>query len=201
MSDRTGIFAGDDPFQIANRWLDEACASEPNDPTASTLATVDDRGMPNIRVVLIKAIEHDGFVFFTNYSSRKGREIASSGKAAINIHWKSLGRQIRVRGAIAKVSATDSNEYYQSRPLGSRIGAWASQQSEPLGAKADLVRSVRDAEARHGQNPKRPPHWGGYRLTPTEIEFWAHGEHRLHDRFRWQRANDADGWHIQRLNP
>jgi len=201
MSDRTGIFAGDDPFQIAKRWLDEATVSELNDPTASTLATVDDRGMPNIRVVLLKAIEHNGFVFFTNYSSRKGREIASSGKAAINFHWKSLGRQIRVRGAIAKVSTTVSDEYYQSRPLGSRIGAWASQQSEPLDAKATLVRLVRDAEAKHGQDPTRPPHWGGYRLTPTEIEFWAHGEHRLHDRFRWQRADGADGWQIQRLNP
>ncbi|MGR3344745.1 MAG: pyridoxamine 5'-phosphate oxidase [Paracoccaceae bacterium] len=201
MSDRTGIFAGDDPFQIAKRWLDEATVSEPNDPTASTLATVDDRGMPNIRVILLKAIEHNSFVFFTNYSSRKGREIASSGKAAINIHWKSLGRQIRVRGAIAMVSTTISDEYYQSRPLGSRISAWASQQSEPLDAKATLVRLVRDAEAEYGQNPKRPPHWGGYRLTPTEIEFWAHGEHRLHDRFRWQRADAADGWRIQRLNP
>ena len=201
MSDRSGIFAGDDPFQIAKRWLDEASVSERNDPTASTLATVDDRGMPNIRVVLLKAIERDSFVFFTNYSSRKGREIASSGKAAINIYWKSLGRQIRVRGAIAKVSATISDEYYRSRPLGSRIGAWASQQSEPLDAKATLVLSVRDAEARHGQNPKRPPHWGGYRLTPIEIEFWAHGEHRLHDRFRWLRADGADGWQIQRLNP
>ncbi len=201
MSDRTGIFAGDDPFQIAKRWLDEATVSELNDPTASTLATVDDRGMPNIRVVLLKAIEHNGFVFFTNYSSRKGQEIASSGKAAINFHWKSLGRQIRVRGAIAKVSTTVSDEYYQSRPLGSRIGAWASQQSEPLDAKATLVRLVRDAEAKHGQDPTRPPHWGGYRLTPTEIEFWAHGEHRLHDRFRWQRADGADGWQIQRLNP
>jgi len=157
--------------------------------------------MPNIRVVLLKAIEHNGFVFFTNYSSRKGQEIASSGKAAINFHWKSLGRQIRVRGAIAKVSTTVSDEYYQSRPLGSRIGAWASQQSEPLDAKATLVRLVRDAEAKHGQDPTRPPHWGGYRLTPTEIEFWAHGEHRLHDRFRWQRADGADGWQIQRLNP
>ncbi len=201
MSDRTGIFAGDDPFQIAKRWLDEATVSELNDPTASTLATVDDRGMPNIRVVLLKAIEHNSFVFFTNYSSRKGQEIASSGKAAINFHWKSLGRQIRVRGAIAKVSTTVSDEYYQSRPLGSRIGAWASQQSEPLDAKATLVRLVRDAEAKHGQDPTRPPHWGGYRLTPTEIEFWAHGEHRLHDRFRWQRADGADGWQIQRLNP
>ncbi len=201
MTDRTGIFVGDDPFQIANRWLDEACASEPIDPNASTLATVDDQGMPNIRVVLLKAIEVDSFVFFSNYASRKGQEIASSGKAAMNIYWKSLGRQIRVRGSVKKVSAAVSDEYYRSRPLGSRIGAWASQQSAPLESKATLMRAVQEAEAAHGQDPKRPPYWGGYRLTPIEIEFWAHGEHRLHDRFRWQRADGADGWQIQRLNP
>ena len=200
MSDRTGIFAGDDPFQIAKRWLDEATVSEPNDPTASTLATVDDRGMPNIRVVLLKAIEHNGFVFFTNYSSRKGQEIASSGKAAINIHWKSLGRQIRVRGAIAKVSTTVSDEYYQSRPLGSRIGAWASQQSEPLDAKATLVRLIRDAEAKHGQDPTRPPHWGGYRVSLGRIEFWQGRPDRLHDRMVYTR-DEQGGWTTQRLSP
>jgi pyridoxamine 5'-phosphate oxidase len=201
MTDRGGIFAGDDPFQIAKRWLDEACVAEPNDPTASALATIDSRGMPNIRVILLKSIEPDGFVFFSNYSSRKGQEIAASGKAALNIHWQALGRQIRVRGTIAKVSAAASDEYFQSRPLGSRIGAWASHQSEPLSSKATMVQSVRDAKARHGQNPARPPHWGGYLITPTEIEFWAHGEFRLHDRFRWQRADSMPDWQIQRLNP
>ena len=201
MTDRGGIFAGDDPFQIARRWLDEACAVEPSDPTACALATVDSQDMPNIRVILLKSIEPDGFVFFSNYSSRKGQEIAASGKAALNIHWQALGRQIRVRGVIAKISAAASDDYYQSRALGSRIGAWASRQSEPLSSKAALVQSVRDAEARHGQNPPRPPNWGGYLITPTEIEFWAHGEFRLHDRFRWQRADSMQDWRIQRLNP
>lgn len=201
MTDRNGIFAGTDPLAIARRWLDEADAAEPDNPTAGALATVDGDGMPNVRIILLKAIEPDGFVFFSNYDSRKGREIEASGKAALNFHWKALGRQIRVRGAVTKVSAAASDDYFQSRPLGSRIGAWASQQSAPIKSRATLVKSVRDAEARHGKNPPRPPHWGGYLITPVEIEFWANGEFRLHDRFRWQRANSMQDWQIQRLNP
>lgn len=201
MNDRTGIFAGDDPFEIARLWLAEATPVEPSDANAMALATVDDTGMPDVRVVLLKAIEADRFVFFTNYQSNKGRQIASSGKVAFNIHWKSLKRQIRVRGLIAKESAENSDEYYQSRPLGSRIGAWASRQSEPLASKQDLVNAVRQAELDHGESPQRPDHWGGFNITPLEIEFWSDGAFRLHDRFRWSRENTNSNWKIRRLNP
>ncbi|MBV1866452.1 MAG: pyridoxamine 5'-phosphate oxidase [Marinosulfonomonas sp.] len=199
--DREGIFTGDDPFGIARRWLEEATPLEPSDPNAAALASVDDDGMPDVRIVLIKDIEHDGFVFFTNYNSRKGQEIANSGKAALNIHWKSLARQIRVRGHIERLSAAESDEYYASRPLGSRIGAWASAQSEPLAKKSDLLEAVQTAEAKHGRFPRRPTHWGGFKITPTEIEFWSAGEFRLHDRFRWSSISGCDKWEITRLNP
>ena len=135
MTDRTGIFVGEDPFEIAKRWLEEAALTESHDPNAMALATVDGQGMPYVRVVLLKAVEDAGFVFFTNYDSHKGQQIAGSGMAAFNIHWKSLARQIRVRGTIAQISADASQEYYNSRPLGSRIGAWASHQSEVLKSK------------------------------------------------------------------
>ena len=138
MSDRVGIFAGEDPFAIAKRWLAEAEPLEPADPNAMALSTVDAGGMPNTRIVLLKAIETDSFVFFTNYESAKGQEIAATGKASFVIHWKSLARQIRVRGPIDKVSAEESDAYYKTRPLGSRIGAWASQQSRPLASRAGL---------------------------------------------------------------
>ena len=201
MNDRDGIFAGDDPFVIAKNWLDEATPVEPSDPNAAALASVDSDGMPDVRIVLIKDIEADGFVFFTNYDSRKGQEIAGSGKAALNIHWKSLARQIRVRGDIAKLSAAESDEYYHSRPLGSRIGAWASAQSDPLVQKSDLLKAVRDVEVKYGETPPRPPHWGGYKITPQEIEFWSAGEFRLHDRFRWSRVSNGNRWGVARLNP
>ncbi|MFV2003144.1 MAG: pyridoxamine 5'-phosphate oxidase [Paracoccaceae bacterium] len=201
MAQRDGIFAGDDPFRIAQRWLDEAWLSEPQDANAAALATVDADGMPDVRIVLIKAIGEDDFEFFTNYASRKGQQIATSGKAAFNIHWKTLGRQIRVRGSVSRLSGAASDAYFGSRPLGSRIGAWASRQSETLKSKATLVRAVQLAEAEHGDDPVRPEHWGGYVITPYEIEFWAQGEYRLHDRFRWQRKNPTAGWDVNRLNP
>ncbi len=201
MADRSGIFAGDDPFQIARRWLKDAEQSEPNDPNAAALATVDDTGMPNVRIVLIKAIDDDALVFFTNYDSQKGREIATSGKVALALHWKSLKRQIRVRGLVARESAAASDAYYASRALGSRIGAWASRQSEPMAKKSDLVKAVAKAQLKHGLTPARPPHWGGFRITPLEFEFWAAGEFRLHDRFRWRRDEPGAQWQIQRLNP
>lgn len=201
MNDRAGIFAGDDPFEIARQWLAEATPVEPSDANAMALATVDDTGMPDVRVVLLKGIEADRFVFFTNYESNKGRQIASSGKVAFNIHWKSLKRQIRVRGLIAKEPAESSDAYYQSRPLGSRIGAWASQQSAPIAEKQVLVDAVQQAELDHGETPQRPPHWGGYNITPLEIEFWSDGAFRLHDRFCWSRENTNSDWKIRRLNP
>ena len=201
MSDRDGIFAGDNPFDIAQRWLAEAEKTEPNDPNAIALATVDASGLPNARIVLLKSIDADGFVFFTNYESQKGQEIAATGQAAFVMHWKSLARQIRVRGEISKISAAESDEYYSSRPLGSRIGAWASRQSQPLTSRQALIDAVAQAEATHGDHPARPGHWGGYKITPVEIEFWAGSEFRLHDRFCWRRENVTEKWVTLRLNP
>lgn len=201
MSGRSGIFAGDNPFEITRRWLAEAAEVELNDPNAMSLATVDNQGLPNLRVVLAKAIEDDAMVFYTNYNSRKGKEIISAGKAATNFHWKTLRRQIRMRGSVVKVSPQTSDEYYYSRDLGSRIGAWASHQSEVLDSKSDLVKAVAKAQLEHGAKPKRPSYWGGFRLVPVEIEFWADGKFRLHDRFRWTRADSAGEWQVCRLNP
>ncbi|MBU2936206.1 MULTISPECIES: pyridoxamine 5'-phosphate oxidase [Pacificibacter] len=198
---RSGIFKGDNPFEIARTWLAEATATEVNDPNAIALSTVDTEGMPNARMVLLKAIEEDAFVFFTNYESAKAGEIETAGKAAFVMHWKSLQRQIRVRGNIMRESDEASDLYYKSRALGSRIGAWASAQSRPLVSKASLMEAVAKQGLKHGPNPKRPPFWGGYRVVPTEIEFWAAGDFRLHDRFRWTRATEADSWSVSMLNP
>jgi len=201
MTGRTGIFAGDDPFALARSWIEEARESEPNDPDAAALATVDASGLPNVRVVLMRKIADDGFIFFTNYDSAKGQEIAATGKAAFVIHWKSLRRQIRVRGEIARADASVSDSYYDSRPLRSRIGAWASAQSQPLQSRDELAAQVARAEAEQGDNPSRPPFWGGYRIRPLEIEFWADGPHRLHDRFRWTRPDCDAAWDVHRLSP
>ncbi|MGH1330589.1 MAG: pyridoxamine 5'-phosphate oxidase [Paracoccaceae bacterium] len=200
MAARIGIFAGDDPFEISRRWLAEASKTEPSDPNAAALATVDAAGLPNVRVVLLKAIEADAFVFYTNYESQKAQEL-ESGKAAFVMHWKSLERQVRVRGLIERETNQASDAYYESRALGSRIGAWASKQSRPLASKAALAKAVAAAGIQHGSAPKRPPFWGGYRLLPVEFEFWAAGEFRLHDRFRWTRENPVFPWEITRLNP
>ena len=201
MSDRSGLFAGDDPFEIARRWLAEAEASEINDPNAIALSTVDSDGMPNVRMVLLKEIEADAFVFYTNYESRKGQEIAASGKAAFVLHWKSLHRQIRVRGTVSREDGKIADAYYASRSLKSRLGAWASKQSQPLGSRTELMAEVAKLTAKLGPNPPRPPFWGGFRIHPTEIEFWADGPFRLHDRFRWVRADGKITWEISRLNP
>ena len=204
MSDRTGIFAGDDPFDIARAWLEEARASEPNDPNAIALASVDADGLPDVRMVLLKDIDGQGldgsFVFYTNYDSAKGRQIEASGKAAFVMHWKSLHRQIRVRGTVTREDGLQADAYYYSRALQSRLGAWASRQSQPLDARATLVAEAAKAGLRHGPRPARPPFWGGYRITPSHLEFWADGAFRLHDRFRWTRDADA-GWSVERLYP
>ena len=170
MSDRTGIFAGDDPFAIARAWLAEAEASEPNDPNAIALSTVDAGGLPNTRMVLLKEIEDAGFVFYTNYGSAKARELDQAGKAAFVMHWKSLRRQVRVRGSVSREEGPKADAYYASRSLKSRLGAWASRQSQPLASRAALMAEVARVTARHGPNPARPPFWGGYRLVPVEIE-------------------------------
>lgn len=201
MESRTGKFAGDDPFKIAERWLGEAEASEPNDPNAMALSTVDADGLPNVRMVLLKGIEPDGFVFYTNYESAKAGEIDGAGKAAFVMHWKSLRRQIRVRGLVAREDGETADAYYATRSLKSRLGAWASQQSQPLSSRAALMAEVAKVTAAKGPNPPRPPFWGGFRITPIEIEFWADGEFRLHDRFVWRRKTVAESWSVTRLNP
>lgn len=205
MAGRDGIFAGDDPFALAQTWLREAEASEPEDPNAIALATVDEDGLPNVRMVLLKEIEPasndgGGFVFYTNFEGKKGQELARQPKAAFVMHWKSLRRQIRVRGPVERVDDAQADAYYNSRSLQSRLGAWASKQSRPLASRTALMAEVAKVTAAHGPNPDRPPFWGGFRIRPVEIEFWADGAFRLHDRFRWTR-DAAGGWDVQRLNP
>lgn len=199
--DRSGIFAGPDPFAIAQAWLAEAEGSEPNDPNAIALATVDADGLPNVRMVLLKEIEPAAFVFYTNYGSVKAREIEGAGKAAFVMHWKSLRRQIRVRGLVEREEGPQADAYYASRSLKSRLGAWASHQSQPLASRTALMAEVAKVTAAKGPNPPRPPFWGGFRIRPLEIEFWADGAFRLHDRFRWSRQTLEESWEITRLNP
>lgn len=199
--DRTGIFAGEDPFQLARDWLAEAEPLEPNDPNAIALATVDADGLPNVRMVLLKEIEADAFVFYTNYGSQKGQEIAATGKAAFVLHWKSLRRQIRVRGLTEREEGPQADAYFASRSLKSRLGAWASQQSQPLSSREALMAEAAKVAVTKGPNPSRPPFWGGIRIRPVEIEFWADGAFRLHDRFRWSRRGPDAPWVTQRLNP
>lgn len=201
MTYRSGIFAGDDPFAIVRDWLQEAAGQEPNDPNAMALSTVDPHGMPNTRIMLLKDVEDDAFVFYTNYESAKANELDQSGKASFVIHWKSLRRQVRARGLITREDGAKADAYYASRPLKSRLGAWASQQSGPLASRATLEQALEDVTAKYGDSPPRPPFWGGYRLTPVELEFWADGEARLHDRFQWRRAEPGAPWEITRLNP
>ncbi len=201
MSDRPGIFAGDDPFAIARSWLGEAEKTEINDPNAIAMASVDADGLPNVRMVLLKDIEASAFVFYTNYESAKGQEILATGKVAFVMHWKSLRRQIRVRGLTTREEGPQADAYYRSRSLKSRLGAWASRQSRPLESRGALMAEVAKITAQKGTNPDRPPFWGGFRIVPLEIEFWADGDFRLHDRFVWRRQNTAETWDITRLNP
>jgi pyridoxamine 5'-phosphate oxidase len=201
MSDRSGIFAGDDPFALARDWMSEATKAEVNDPNAMALSTVDADGMPNARVVLLKDIEDGAFVFYTNYTSAKAAELDSSGKAAFVMHWKSLRRQVRARGIITREDGEKADAYYASRSLKSRLGAWASDQSKPLEDRETLEQALEEATRTHGDDPARPPFWGGYRLTPLEIEFWGDGDARLHNRFQWRRTTLDAPWEITRLNP
>ena len=201
MPERDGIFAGDDPFEIVRTWMAEADVSEPNDPNAIALSTVDDDGMPNARMVLLKEVEADAFVFYTNYTSQKGQEIDAAGKAAFVLHWKSLRRQIRVRGLVTREDGPQADAYYRSRSLQSRLGAWASAQSQPLETRKQLMGQVAKATVQQGPNPQRPQFWGGYRIAPLEIEFWADGAYRLHDRYQWRRADVTSPWVVLRISP
>jgi len=199
---RKGLFSGNNPYDLAGKWLNEAWKSEPNDANAMALATANASGLPNVRMVLLKEIEQGGFVFYTNAESAKGEELAANEQAAFVVHWKSLGRQIRARGPVEAVSAEQSDAYFNSRHPQSRAGAIASEQSRPLDGRETLVAATAAVREKHGDDHiPRPPHWHGYRIRPIEIEFWADGEHRLHDRFRWARETTEQGWTITRLYP
>ncbi|MBC6441739.1 MAG: pyridoxamine 5'-phosphate oxidase [Rhodobacteraceae bacterium] len=199
--DRDGMFAGDDPFVIVRTWLSEAQETELNDANAMALATVDGDGLPNVRMVLLKDIREDAFVFFTNYTSQKAAELETRKKAAAVLHWKSLRRQIRFRGTVARVDRAESDIYFETRSVFSRIGAWASDQSSPLTRRSKLEARMAELKNKLGDNPGCPPFWGGYIITPLEIEFWCDGEARLHDRFRWTKTNTEGAWDVVRLNP
>ena len=201
----TGLTNGDfteanEPYSLFEAWLAEAAKSEPNDPNGMALATVDQDGLPNIRIVLLKGHDERGFVFYTNFESAKGREILASMKAGLLFHWKSLRRQVRIRGIVEVVTDAEADEYYASRPRLSRIGAWASKQSRPLESRFALEKAVAEFTARHpiGEIP-RPAHWSGFRIKPVEIEFWKDGAFRLHDRIKFE-AIDG-GWNKTRLYP
>jgi pyridoxamine 5'-phosphate oxidase len=191
-----------DPFQLFKEWMEDAEKSEPNDPNAMALSTVDEEGLPNVRMVLLKGFDERGFVFYTNFESQKGQEILSAGKAAVVFHWKSLRRQVRVRGLTEQVSDAEADDYFKSRPRDSKIGAWASKQSRPLTQRLELETAVAMQTARFGiGDVPRPPHWSGIRITPLSIEFWHDRPFRLHDRVVFRREKPEGGWSKARLYP
>jgi pyridoxamine 5'-phosphate oxidase len=191
--------ADPDPFRQFARWWDEVLKSEVLEPNAMTLATADEAGRPSVRTVLIKDFDAAGFVFYTNYESRKGRELAANPRAALLFFWRELERQVIVEGAVTRVEAAESDAYYASRPLPSRLGAWASPQSQPIPGKAWLLARAAEMGVRHGLNPARPPHWGGYRLAPDRLEFWQGRPSRLHDRLAY--TQNGGEWYRARLAP
>ncbi|KWH59168.1 pyridoxamine 5'-phosphate oxidase [Burkholderia anthina] len=194
--------AAPDPFAQFDRWFKEALAAKLPEPNTMTLATVGADGRPSARIVLIKGVDERGFVFFTNYESRKGHDLAVHPHAALLFYWIELERQVRIEGRIEKTSAEESDRYFASRPLGSRIGAWASDQSTVIDSRATLEAREKAVGERYGDNPPRPPHWGGYRLVPDAIEFWQGRPSRLHDRLLYTRDTAAaSGWTLSRLSP
>jgi pyridoxamine 5'-phosphate oxidase len=208
ISEPADFTAAEEPFALFEQWFAEAERSEPNDPNAMALATVDADGLPNVRMVLLKGLDpaargpDRGFVFFTNLESAKGQELAGSGKAALLFHWKTLRRQVRVRGMVASVEPSEADAYFATRARGSRLGAWASAQSRPLESRFALEKAVARVTARYpiGEIP-RPPHWSGFRVAPLEIELWHDRPFRLHDRVVFRRGRAGEPWAKTRLYP
>ena len=197
-----GITPGSDPFALFGAWMKDAEASEPNDPNAMALATADADGTPNVRMVLLKGVDTSGFVFFSNSQSIKGGELAANPRAAINFHWKSLRRAVRVKGAIAQVSDAEADAYFATRPKDSQIGAWASPQSRPMEGRWVFEKAIAEYALKYGLTKvPRPPHWTGWRITPVRIEFWRDRPFRLHDRLVYSRADAASPWTTERLFP
>ncbi|RAP61801.1 pyridoxamine 5'-phosphate oxidase [Achromobacter sp. HZ01] len=186
------------PFAQFALWFDEALAAKVPEPNAMTLATVDAHGQPSARIVLVKGFDERGFTFFTNYESRKGLDLQAEPRASLLFFWQPLERQVRIEGVVEKVPTEESDAYYHSRPAGSRIGAWASRQSQPI-TREELEAREQEFRERYGDAPPRPPHWGGYRLKPTAFEFWQGRPSRLHDRLRY--VADGPAWKIERLSP
>lgn len=191
--------AADGPLALFQRWMDEAIAHDVSEPTAMTVATVGANGRPSTRVVLLKGCDARGMVWFTNYESRKGEELAMNPFAALQFHWVEMERVVRIEGRVEKTSAQESDDYFNSRPLDSRLGAWASPQSRVISTRAVLVANAAKAAVQHGLKPERPPHWGGYRLVPEQFEFWQGRRSRLHDRLRFK-LQDSN-WLRERLAP
>ena len=191
--------AASEPLLQFRQWLDEALKAEVPEPNAMTVATVGEDGRPSTRIVLIKGLDERGIVWFTNYESRKGQELAVHPFAALQFHWVELERVVRIEGRVEKVSAEESDAYFHSRPLDSRLGAWASPQSQVISSRAVLVANAAKAAAQHGLKPERPPHWGGYRLVPERWEFWQGRRSRLHDRICYRQDNGS--WVRERLAP
>jgi pyridoxamine 5'-phosphate oxidase len=202
LTSAAGFTERDDPFTLFGEWLKDAERAEPNDPNGMALATADADGMPNVRMVLLKGFDERGFVFYTNYESQKGREILGSMKAALLFHWKSLRRQVRVRGLVEEVTKEEADTYFASRARDSRIGAWASQQSRPLESRFALEKAVAKYATKFaiGEVP-RPPYWSGFRVRPLAIEFWHDRPFRLHDRVQFSRETVDGRWHKMKLYP
>ncbi len=200
--DDGGITPKDDPFVLFDAWMEEAKKSEANEPNAMAIATADANGVPNVRMVLLKGADKNGFVFYTNLESAKGTELTQNAHAALCFHWKSLGKQVRVKGSVAKVTDAEADAYFASRPKDSQIGAWASAQSRPMEGRFAFEKEIAKVAAKYAlAKVPRPPFWSGFRITPLEIEFWRNRPFRLHDRLVYRRSSPSEPWRTERLFP